>query len=162
MYRNMNLPKLIVLDRDGVLNLNSSWASSPFYYITEYRHLIVKPLVTEALQIVKSLGVPTVMATKQRCLGKGLVTIEKVNSINHYLERKVNFYFDRIYVEWTLENKVRLYEDIKRDYPFIKPKDVWVFDDSASERSIAHKNHGFTDFDGTNLYEALTTALILK
>ena len=157
----MNLPKLIVLDRDGVLNLNSSEAGSPFYYITEYRHLIVKPLVTEALQIVKSLGIPTVLATKQRCIGKGLVTVGMVESINHYLERKVNFYFNGFYVEWTLENKVRLYEDIKFDYRFIRPQDIWVFDDSKSERELAGE-HGFTTFDGTNLFEAVTTALKLK
>jgi len=157
----MNAPKLIVLDRDGVLNLNSSVVGSPFYYITEYRHLIVKPLVAEALQIVKALGVTTVMATKQRCLGKGLVTEAMVTSINHYLERKVNFYFDRFYVEWSLENKVRLYEDIARDYPFVKPSDVWVFDDTKREREVA-ETLGFTSFDGANLYQSLTTALQLK
>ncbi len=157
----MKLPKAILLDRDGVINVSSSDDASKFYYILDFNHFIIKPNVKEALDIIRALEIPTALVTKQRCIGKGLISRERVAILNSRIERLTDFEFHQIYVEENEENKSLLYKKVLIDLPHINPQDIWLFDDSENERTIAARM-GFTTFDGTNLYEAISKAFKLK
>lgn len=157
----MRLPKAILLDRDGVINISSSDDTSKFYYILDFNHFILKPNVKEALDIIRALEIPTALVTKQRCIGKGLISKERVAMLNCRIERLTDFDFHQIYVEENNETKTELCKKILIDCPNINPQDIWLFDDSEVERTIAARM-GFTTFDGTNLYEAVLKAFELK
>lgn len=157
----MILPKLVILDRDGCINVSSSDESSPLYYILAPHHLIVKPNIKEALQIIKSLNVMTVLATKQNCISQGLVGASIVDVINARIQRLTDFNFDDIYIETDAPNKLKLYNAILAKHRSFNPQDIWLFDDSEDERIIAGRL-GISTIDGTNLYEAVCKAFKLK
>lgn len=157
----MNLPKIVLIDRDGVINFHSSDEGSPLYYILDHHNLILKPGVEKALEIIKSFGVPTHLVTKQRCIGKGLISKERVCIFHSRIERLTNFEFDNIYIEENEPNKSFLYKRILAENPNINPQNIWLFDDSQDERTIGARL-GFTVFDGTNLLESVIKAFELK
>lgn len=157
----MRYPRLLVFDRDSTLTLGSGDEQSPFYYILDLNHLIIKPGAREVATIVKALGVPAYLATKQRCVSKGLITMEGVDLINARLERLLDLSFDEIYVEPSADNKLDIYRQILRRHPDIAPQDIWLFDDSEAERTIAARL-GFTVYDGTDIYSAFTKSLGLR
>jgi histidinol phosphatase-like enzyme len=156
----MMLPELVITDRDGVLNLGSPNPASPLYYVTDLDHLVIKPGAKEALRAIRAHGIPTVLATKQRCISKGLVSRERVDLIHARLQRELDFTFFRILIEESAENKRALYERVL-DQSGINPAKVWLFDDSEGERTIAARM-GITTFDGTNLWEAVCRAFELR
>lgn len=157
----MTLPKLCVFDRDGTINLSSKDESSPFYYILDHEHLIIKPGVRQALQIIRALQIPSILATKQRCISKGLIGRERVATMNCRIERLCDFDFQQIYVEEAEQTKSNIYKKILNENPRINVDEIWLFDDSETERAIAARL-GFTVFDGSNLYDAVTKALKLS
>lgn len=154
-------PKALLLDRDAVINVSSSNPDSPFYYILESSHFIIKPNVHEALEIIKGMEIPTALVTKQRCIGKGLISRERVAILNTRMERLTDFDFEQIYIEENNDTKSDLFKKVLVDLPHINPQDIWLFDDSEIERTIAARM-GFTVFDGTNLYESVCKAFQLK
>lgn len=156
----MTLPQLIVLDRDAVLIASSSDESSPLYYVTQLEHVILKPNVKDAVALINAHGIPIVLATKQRCLSKGLVSAERVNLIHTRLQRMLDHNFDRVLVEPEHENKLRLFQDILARQGG-NPARIHLFDDSQDERTIAARL-GFTVHDGENLWSAVCAALKVK
>lgn len=153
----MRLPKAIILDRDGVINVSSSTDTSPLYYVTELDHIIIKPGVKEALAIIRAHGVPTALATKQRCIGKGLASRERVDLVNTRIQRLIDHEFDLIFIEPEAEDK---HDSFKRAWSVwhrVDPKDIHLFDDNEDERTIAARL-GFTVHDGSDLYGAVCRA----
>lgn len=150
-------PKAVILDRDGVLCLNSANPASPLYYVTRPEHLILKPRVLEAIQILRAHKVPIILATKQRCISKGLVTREQVNDINRALEEMLGIQFAHILVEEAAETKRDLFRRIWSRYHEIPVDQIHVFDDSPVERLVAAEI-GFAVHDGTSLFEAVCGA----
>ena len=134
----MNLPKLCIIDRDGVLNFASHDPSSPLYYVLSPDHLILKPGVREAVQLLRAHGVPMILATKQRCISKGLITQSQVRSIHDHLESLLGIEFEGICVEESADNKSAIYHAILSNYP-VKPGEVVLFDDSQPEIDIASR-----------------------
>lgn len=129
-------PKLVILDRDGVLNVNSKEPESPYYYILEQRHMILKPNVLEAIAILKQLGIPVVLATRQKCISKGLITLEDAKELNWHLCELLQYTFDHMYVQPAGDHKKETFVEILDDYQ-CDPSDVVLFDDSAQECHVA-------------------------
>ena len=69
------------------------------------------------------------LATRQKCISKGLITLEEVNKINEYLCELLEFKFDRMYVQPDGDDKTETFKQIIQDYghPLI------LFDDSEKE-----------------------------
>lgn len=106
--------RTIVLDRDGLLNVNSNDPLSPHYYILHKEDLILKPGVKDA--IARLAGRTVVLATRQRCIAKGLVTIEQVTEINEYLEQLLGFKFTEVFVQPDGEDKSDIFQAIVAKY----------------------------------------------
>lgn len=155
----MTLPKLCLLDRDSTLCFASKDPSSPLYYITRPDHLILKPGVREAIQLIRALNIPMILVTKQRCVGKGLVTESQVKAIHDHLESLLGVEFEGICVEGSAPDKGALYHAILNNYP-VCSEEVVLFDDSIDEREIATRM-GIHARDGTDLLGAVTKAFDL-
>ena len=78
----------VFLDRDGVLNQCKiiNGLPHPPRNLTELKIL---PGVEVGLLILKRLGLKTIVVTNQPDVARGLFTIEQVNELNNYLERKL-------------------------------------------------------------------------
>lgn len=153
----MTLPKVCLLDRDGSINFAASDPTSPLYYVTELDRLVIKPNVATALAIIRAHGVPTALVTKQRCVGKGLVSREIVDLINKRLQRILSHDFDEIFIETEVENKRALYERALAKDLRINPQDIHLFDDNVDERTIAARM-GITTWDGSDLLASVSRA----
>ena len=150
----MSLPKLIVLDRDNTINYASSDPTSPLYYITRVEDLVIKAGVHEAIGLIKAHGIPVVLVTKQRCVGKGIISRETLNLIHARLQRVLDLTFEDIYVEENAEDKSTLYAQILERG--VAARDISVFDDSAREHQIA-ASLGMGAYDGVDLLAAVKT-----
>lgn len=154
----MTLPKLILLDRDGVLNFASSNPVSPLYYVTQIEHIVLKPGAREAIKLIQAHGIPTVLVTRQRCISKGLASREQVNLINVRLERMLEADFDKIYIEESAEDKTAILKRVFADHPTIKPSQMAFFDDSITDLNIAI-NLGIPSYGGSDLLGAVKMLL---
>lgn len=155
----MTLPKLIILDRDNTLNYSSSDPDSPLYYITRVEDLVIKNGVAEAVRLIQAHGIPIVLATKQRCIGKKIVGYEQVAIINTRLQRVLNLHLDGLYVEESAEDKSALYQQIIAKYKgSIRPEHMVLFDDSRREINVA-QSLGIQAYDGSDLLSAVKTLL---
>lgn len=156
----MTLPKLVILDRDNCLCFASSNPESPLYYITQLEQLVIKPGVREALKLIEAHKIPMVLATKQRCIGKGIVSAHMVGVINERLRRTLDVHFEGVYTEENAEDKSALYPIILKDRG-VSARDVVLFDDSAREVKIA-QGLGIAAYDGADLLGAVKTLLDLS
>jgi D-glycero-D-manno-heptose 1,7-bisphosphate phosphatase len=78
----MNLKEIdnswtLFLDRDGVIN-----EEKQNDYVLHWDEFVFMPGVKEALQIMSPLFKTIVIITNQKCIGKGLLTIEGLHSIH--------------------------------------------------------------------------------
>jgi len=130
------LPKLLILDRDGVITHSTNNPDSPFYYLTDYRDFILKPNVPIAFRLLETLrresGMKVVLATKQRCISKGIVARSRVNLFHELLEQDLAFEFNAIYVEETKELKTGLFRQALLDFGVVA-SEVLLIDDSDSQ-----------------------------
>lgn len=155
----MTPPKLAIIDRDNTLNFASSNPESPLYYVLTPDALVLKPNVREAVQLLRAHGVQLVLATKQRCVSKGLLTRDQLFKINEYLETQLGVQFHSVYVEEVEDNKAGLYREILAATN-TSPADTVLFDDSFTERAIA-ESMGITAHDGTDLFASVKWMLDL-
>lgn len=156
----MTVPYPVLLDRDGVINYASHDESSPLYYITRVDDLIIKPGVREAVALLRAHNIPLALATKQRCVSKGLVSREQVDIINQRVNRLLNANFVRIYVEEVAEDKRALYKEALADRGF---HGGWnggmvLFDDSPREIKVA-QDLGIAAYDGSDLLASVKQVL---
>jgi histidinol phosphatase-like enzyme len=128
--------RALIIDRDGVCVHHSNDLSSPFYYILHPDDLILKPKVREAFALLAAIrrhsGLKVYLATKQRCISKGLISRMAVDDINKTLEQLIGFSFDGIYVEESASNKWALFTAILRDSS-VRPSETHLIDDSYEE-----------------------------
>ena len=158
----MNLPKLVLLDRDGCLNYSSPEPDHPLYYITRVEDLVIKIGVREAVQLIKALGIPMVLVTRQRCISKGLVARKVVDLIHARLERLLDVHFDSIFVEEGAEDKTRILNQVKDKYHGVyRPDQMAFFDDSPRDVKIAHTMN-IAAYDGSNLFKAIKPILYIS
>lgn len=149
----MPLPKTIILDRDGVCNYASSNPDSPLYYVRRVEELVIKVGVKEAVGLLRAHNIPLVLATKQKCISKGLVSRQQVDLINARLDRLLDAQFQAIYVEESAEDKSSLYRQILKEGG-LRPDEAVLFDDSPREVKVA-QTLGITAYDGSDLLTAV-------
>ncbi len=132
--------KALLLDRDGLCVHNSKDPTSPFYYILDAQDLVLKPNVKTAFALIESLAArhrfSVILATKQRCLSKGLITPKHLDILHDQLQIQIDYWFDEIYVEPEADDKRNLFAAILKDYA-LDPKDALVIDDSGPECQAA-------------------------
>lgn len=139
---------MIILDRDGLLNVNSKDINSPYYYILRKEDLFLKPKVKEAMEFFRDKRV--VLATRQKCISKGLVSEEQVKEINDYLCELLGFTFEKIYVQIEGDDKTETFQKIIDEYG----TDLLLIDDSEKE-CMAARNLGITAICTEDLYTEL-------
>ncbi len=152
----MILPKLILLDRDNTLIHSSANPESPLYYVTKTEHIVIKPGVVEAIQLIQAHDIHIALITKQRCVSKGLATRTQVDVVNNRVAHILNVNMV-IYVEEAEPDKRKLLELII-ERATVKPSEMAFFDDSPHEQSVA-KILGIPSYDGSNLLESVKQVL---
>lgn len=145
--------KLIVLDRDGLINHNSSDQNSPYYYILHKDYVGLKDGVVEAFKRIKDLNIPVVLATKQLALSKGLMSMDELKEINATIEEMINFKFHRIYIEPKNKLKTNIFGNIIDDYK-LHPGQILLIDDDEIQVTLG-KVLGFKAVLSDNLLETI-------
>jgi D-glycero-D-manno-heptose 1,7-bisphosphate phosphatase len=74
--------RLLILDRDGVLNRAPEGESR---YILSLDELVVNLDILELVSEYQKLGGTAVVATNQQCLGKGLISIHQLEKIHKHI-----------------------------------------------------------------------------
>lgn len=149
--------RALIIDRDSVINHASKDPSSPLYYITDWADFCFKPNVHEAFGLLEVLqrrtGLKVYLATKQRCVSKGIVSRSKIDAINDTMQDHLGFHFDGVYVEESAPDKRALFAAIAADSG-IEPHDMHLIDDSPSEAEVFKSIGGRTWATGeyANLY----------
>lgn len=80
---NNNMFRAVFLDRDGVLIENRS------DYVRDWSHVSILPLVMDALSGFHKQGLKIIIVTNQSAVGRGLMTFETAQEINHRLIRTI-------------------------------------------------------------------------
>lgn len=156
------IPRLLILDRDGLINHASSKPDNPFYYILNPSHLVLMPNVLSAFNILevlrREMGLMVVLATKQRCVSKGLLSEADLNSIHRKLENLINFQFNGIYIETEEKLKTSLYKKILLDAG-VYPSETLAIDDSEDQCDAA-RALGIPAIHTTDLYYSVTKTFL--
>lgn len=140
---------MLILDRDGLINISSKDGFSPYYYILRPEFLVLRPGVREAFALL--CAQPVVLATRQKCISKGLISATGVTAINRCLEDMLGFQFHSIYVESEGEDKTNIFTHIRTDFPQEK---LYLIDDSVQECNAAVRL-GYTVYHSDDLYTTL-------
>jgi histidinol-phosphate phosphatase family protein len=114
----------LFLDRDGVLNYEQK-----DNYVLSWEQFRFLDGVKEALKIINDQFGVTVIITNQKCIGKGLLSVEELNSIHSNMMREIVMAggrIDKIYFCPDLDNdstnrkpNIGMAKQAKRDYPSI-------------------------------------------
>ena len=135
------MKKLIILDRDGVINKESA------AYIKSPDEWIPIPGSLEAIAQLNQAGFTVVIASNQSGVGRGLFSLETLNKIHQKMERTLKKYggrIDKIYFcPHTPDDhckcrkpKSGLFDQIKKDYA-INLKNVYAIGDSKRDLDAA-------------------------
>src|SRR5205823_14054634 len=71
--------KAAFLDRDGVINRKAPEGE----YITSWEDMEILPGVAEAISLLHRSGFRTIVVSNQRCVAKGLITIDELEALHH-------------------------------------------------------------------------------
>lgn len=77
----MNSVRVVFLDRDGVINEQAP----PHQYILSWKQFKYLPGVYEAIGALNKGGYKVIIVTNQRCVARGLATIEDIEDLNRRL-----------------------------------------------------------------------------
>lgn len=87
--------KLVLLDRDGVINVDSP------HSVKSREEFVLLPGVLPAIQLLNEASIPVAIVTNQAVVGRGELTIEGLEDIHLHLKetlRKQGAFIDKIYV----------------------------------------------------------------
>ena len=77
----------VFFDRDGIANL----APPPEeYYVLSPERLFIIPEFLESLHIAREFGYVSVIVTNQKCVHRGLITMDGINEIHEALRDAIN------------------------------------------------------------------------
>lgn len=79
----MNECRLLILDRDGVIN-RAPLPPRPF--ILQREEFFLLPNVAAALGLAKRAGIKLALATNQSCVGQGLINDSQLHAIHDYMQ----------------------------------------------------------------------------
>ena len=89
----MTLPALILLDRDGVINVDQK------DYVKKPEEFMFEPGSIEAIALLNQAQVPVVVITNQGGIGRGLYTEKDLEDIHDFMQqelKKAEAYIDHI------------------------------------------------------------------
>lgn len=111
---------LLILDRDGVINENSSDLDSNLYYILCPKDFIFKDGVLDAFRDMWGLDCDICICTRQRCISKGLITLKEIEQIHVFMRAKIDEQggrkVDKIYIEPKLKSKQKILKQASFDF----------------------------------------------
>ena len=76
--------KVVFLDRDGVINRKIENG-----YVLDWKDFKFLPDVDKAIKLLNEKDIPVIVISNQACVGKGLITIDKLNDINNRMVREL-------------------------------------------------------------------------
>jgi len=76
--------KVVFLDRDGVINKKIENG-----YVLDWKDFKFLPDVDKAIKLLNDKDIPVIVISNQACVGKGLITIDKLNDINNRMVREL-------------------------------------------------------------------------
>jgi D-glycero-D-manno-heptose 1,7-bisphosphate phosphatase len=76
----------VILDRDGVLNHEVEVSG----YVREPSEFIWLPGALEGLAILRSAGVRLSVATNQSCIGRGLMSLERLEAVHQHMQTEAS------------------------------------------------------------------------
>ncbi|WP_085784626.1 D-glycero-alpha-D-manno-heptose-1,7-bisphosphate 7-phosphatase [Candidatus Nucleicultrix amoebiphila] len=135
--------KLILIDRDGVINDNSH------YYVLNKSQFEMYPGVPEAIKKLNDLKVIVVVVTNQGCVGKGLISEEQLKNIHDHfkmcLEEKAAYVDDILYAvdsEFTPESRRKpnphMLKEAMENFQ-ISPEDTIIIGDDIKDLEAAQR-----------------------
>ena len=77
--------KVVFLDRDGVINKKIENS-----YVLDWRDFKFLPDVDKAIKLLNAKDIPVVVISNQACVGKGLITGQKLDDINNRMMNDLN------------------------------------------------------------------------
>lgn len=83
--------KFLLLDRDGVLNIDR------VDYVKTKEELIITERTIKAVKILKAFGYRLLVITNQSCIAKGIITVEQLAYINNLINEKLGYAIDMFY-----------------------------------------------------------------
>lgn len=132
----------LILDRDGVVNITKSNG-----YITSRDEFSFTPGFKANIAKLSSTFKRIFIATNQKGVGKGLMTMEELESIHQGMLEQVAFMggrIDKVYTSTGIDNtdhfrkpNTGMFEQILRDYPEVELNKTLVVGDSYSDRLFA-------------------------
>jgi D-glycero-D-manno-heptose 1,7-bisphosphate phosphatase len=131
----------LFLDRDGVLNKKIDDG-----YVLEFDQIKIIPGIQDFLAIAVNYFERILVVTNQRCVGRHLLSIEKLSKINEEISRLTGAFVDNFYVCPHLDEddcpcrkpKDGLFLDTQKDYPVIFERS-WMIGDSVTDIIPAKK-----------------------
>ena len=72
------MKKAVFLDRDGVINRKAPEG----HYVTRWEEMEFLPGVHEAVRLFNQVGLSVVVVSNQRCVAKGLITTDELDSLH--------------------------------------------------------------------------------
>ena len=88
--------RAVFLDRDGVINRKMPEDD----YVKDWSEFFFLPGVFEAMEILKSKDILTIIITNQSCVGKGIISEKKLQDIDEKMKMEIqahNGNIDAIY-----------------------------------------------------------------
>jgi D-glycero-D-manno-heptose 1,7-bisphosphate phosphatase len=149
-YSKMSLNKrfdTLFLDRDGVFNKKIDDG-----YVLELSQIEIIPGIKEFLEAAERSFDKIIVVSNQRCIGRGLLSVEKLGVINDRINHLTGGHIDRFYVCPHLDEdncscrkpKTGLFIQAQNDYN-INFEESWMVGDSESDM-IPAKQLGITTF----------------
>lgn len=137
--------KLIFWDRDGIINVGrapvaedaTSEEKRKMYVLSKDEFELV-PTAKEAVAKFKEAGLYQILVTKQRCVERGLITVEELEEIHKYMQELLGFEFDDIEVqthkiEGQSKDALMMAAMQKMD---VNPEDCAIIGDRASDMEL--------------------------
>ncbi|MCL6523842.1 MAG: HAD-IIIA family hydrolase [Thermoflavifilum sp.] len=128
----------LFLDRDGVINVEKKES-----YVLSWDEFVFAPGALEALGMLNEVFGHIVVVTNQRCIGKGLLTVQQLDDIHRCMVKTIETHGGRI-------DRIYFCPDLDDDSPCRKPQTgmAWQarrdFPDIQFHRSVMVGNH-FSD-----------------
>lgn len=76
--------KAVFLDRDGVINRKIENG-----YVLEWKDFEFLPDIEGAIKLLNEKMIPVIVVTNQACVGRGLISLDKLNDINGRMMREL-------------------------------------------------------------------------
>ena len=155
---------MIILDRDGVVNLNSTIKDSDLYYILKPENFFFKEGVLEAFRLMQKISCGIIMISKQRSISKGLATREQIQEVFNYMNFLIEENGGRtvtdIYIEEIEDSKVDLIDKVVSTYSFDCDEVLVIEDTPKTISELDSRGYKYIQIaDENNLLNTIRTLI---